>query len=75
MLDSRPTWKIHRVLDERKSLVDELTRSYKLLSGFAREYASIASITQTFTSILEDYIRKYPEQYFWFHRRWKTQPV
>lgn len=31
------------------------------------------SITQSYTSILEKKIRKYPEQYFWFHRRWKTQ--
>ncbi|MCK4829538.1 class I adenylate cyclase, partial [bacterium] len=52
MLDSRPTWKIHRVLDERKSLVDELTRSYKLLSGFAREYASMAQINQHDMAIL-----------------------
>jgi KDO2-lipid IV(A) lauroyltransferase len=39
------------------------------------EGATIESITQSFTNILEDYIRKYPEQYFWFHRRWKTQPT
>ena len=39
------------------------------------ENATIESITQAYTKILEDYIRKYPEQYFWFHRRWKTQPV
>jgi len=35
---------------------------------------SIETITQNYTSILEKFIRKYPEQYFWFHRRWKTQP-
>ncbi len=35
--------------------------------------ASIESITQAYTTILEKYIRRYPEQYFWFHRRWKTQ--
>ena len=35
---------------------------------------TIESITQNYTSILEDFIRKFPEQYFWFHRRWKTQP-
>jgi KDO2-lipid IV(A) lauroyltransferase len=36
--------------------------------------ATVESITQTYTKILEDFIRKYPEQYFWFHRRWKTKP-
>jgi len=35
MLDSRPDWKIHRVLDERKALVNELTYSYRLLSDYA----------------------------------------
>ena len=33
----------------------------------------IIEITQSFTSVLEQNIRKYPEQYFWFHRRWKTK--
>ena len=27
------------------------------------------------TKKLEDQIRKNPEQYFWMHKRWKTQPV
>jgi len=35
---------------------------------------NIKQITQAYTSILEKHIREYPEQYFWFHRRWKTQP-
>jgi len=33
----------------------------------------VTIITQRFTSRLEDEIRKRPEQYFWFHRRWKTK--
>lgn len=28
-----------------------------------------------YNKILEKYIRKYPEQWFWMHRRWKTQKV
>jgi len=31
-------------------------------------------ITQAYTVILEKLIHAYPEQYFWFHRRWKTKP-
>ncbi len=34
---------------------------------------NVEKITQTYTSILESYIKKYPEQYFWFHKRWKTK--
>lgn len=35
----------------------------------------VSGITQRFTSLLEGEIRSYPEQYFWFHRRWKPTPV
>jgi KDO2-lipid IV(A) lauroyltransferase len=30
--------------------------------------------TQIFTGIIESYVRKYPEQWLWVHRRWKTRP-
>ena len=35
---------------------------------------TIEDITQSYTSTLESYIKENPEQYFWFHRRWKTKP-
>ena len=35
---------------------------------------AIREITQEYTSVLERIIRKNPEQYFWLHRRWKSQP-
>ena len=31
--------------------------------------------TALFTRILESYIRRYPEQWLWVHRRWKTRPA
>jgi KDO2-lipid IV(A) lauroyltransferase len=34
----------------------------------------IQTNTQKFTGIIEDYVRKYPEQWLWVHRRWKTRP-
>ncbi len=43
-LDARSGWKIHRVLEERKVLVDALTTSYKSLSRFARENADSVHI-------------------------------
>jgi len=30
--------------------------------------------TARFTKIIESYIRKYPEQWIWIHKRWKTKP-
>ena len=35
---------------------------------------NIEQITQSYTSLLEKCIREKPEQYFWFHKRWKTTP-
>lgn len=34
----------------------------------------IREITERYTRALERSIRRAPEQYFWVHRRWKTQP-
>lgn len=36
---------------------------------------TVETITQKIASKLEEMIREHPEQYFWFHRRWKTQPL
>jgi KDO2-lipid IV(A) lauroyltransferase len=30
--------------------------------------------TAGFTAVIESYIRRYPEQWLWMHRRWKTRP-
>ena len=35
--------------------------------------STIESITQSYTLMLEKIITFYPQQYFWFHRRWKTK--
>jgi Kdo2-lipid IVA lauroyltransferase/acyltransferase len=36
--------------------------------------ADIRANTQLFTKRIEDYVRKYPDQWLWVHRRWKTRP-
>jgi len=30
---------------------------------------------QRFTGLLESYVRKYPDQWLWLHKRWKSTPV
>jgi KDO2-lipid IV(A) lauroyltransferase len=35
---------------------------------------AICDLTQRFTDVLADYVRRYPDEYFWAHRRWKTRP-
>jgi Kdo2-lipid IVA lauroyltransferase/acyltransferase len=30
--------------------------------------------TRLFTKVIEDYARRYPDQWLWVHRRWKTRP-
>ncbi|HXW93841.1 MAG TPA: lysophospholipid acyltransferase family protein [Terriglobales bacterium] len=36
--------------------------------------ADAVANTARFTSIIEGYVRRYPEQWLWVHRRWKTRP-
>jgi len=36
--------------------------------------ADIVANTAMFTSVIEDHIRRYPDQWLWLHRRWKTRP-
>jgi KDO2-lipid IV(A) lauroyltransferase len=34
----------------------------------------VDAIVARYTATLERWVRRYPEQYFWHHRRWKRQP-
>ena len=36
--------------------------------------ADVLANTALFAKTTEDYIRRYPEQWLWVHRRWKTRP-
>lgn len=35
----------------------------------------IMDITQKYTKILEKFVRKYPDHYFWMHKKWKSSNV
>ena len=36
--------------------------------------SSILENTRLFNEVVERYVRKYPDQWLWIHRRWKTRP-
>jgi len=36
--------------------------------------AALVANTAHYTRVIEDAIRRRPEEWFWFHRRWRTQP-
>ena len=36
--------------------------------------ADVIANTELFTKVIEQYARRYPEQWLWVHRRWKTRP-
>lgn len=42
-------------------------------TGVADE--DVVANTALFTATIEGYIRQYPEQWLWMHRRWKTRPA
>jgi KDO2-lipid IV(A) lauroyltransferase len=60
---------------------DPALRKYRLRFDPALELirsgdleADIAANTQLFTRVIEEYVRNYPDQWLWVHRRWKTRP-
>ena len=62
-------------------LWDESERKYVLrfgeeLEGVHTGDAERDAVTNTacFTAVIEQYVRRYPEQWLWMHRRWKTRP-
>src|SRR2546430_761674 len=36
--------------------------------------SDVVANTALFTKVIEDYVRRYPDQWLWVHRRWKTRP-
>jgi len=60
---------------------DPVLRKYRLrfdpavtLIRTGNDDADAVTNTGLFTKIIEGYVRRYPDQWLWVHRRWKTRP-
>jgi Kdo2-lipid IVA lauroyltransferase/acyltransferase len=63
------------------TLWDPVLRKYRLrfdpaikLLRTGDNDADIVTNTQIFTNVMESFVRRYPDQWLWVHRRWKTRP-
>lgn len=61
---------------------DPVLRKYRLrfeppvaLIRTGNNDADIVANTALFTKVIEDVVRRYPDQWLWVHRRWKTRPL
>jgi KDO2-lipid IV(A) lauroyltransferase len=60
---------------------DPSLRKYRLafepaveLARTGDDAADVRENTQRFTRVIENYVRRYPDQWLWLHRRWTTRP-
>lgn len=60
---------------------DAQRRKYRLrfepaveLVRTGNEESDVHETTQKFMHVVEDYVRTYPDQWLWVHKRWKTRP-
>jgi len=60
---------------------DPVLRKYRLrfdpavsLVRTGNDDADVIANTALFTKVIENYVRRYPDQWLWVHRRWKTRP-
>ena len=62
----------HSYWDERRGLYVLHYEPALRLEPTGDEDADIRAYTALFNRVLEGFVRKYPDQWFWVHRRWKT---
>lgn len=57
---------------EGSGFVMKIERPVELVDTGNKE-ADLVTNTQKWSDVVESYIRRYPDQWVWMHRRWKTQ--
>ena len=62
---------VHTIRIDNDRYAVELTEPL-LLSRDAEGKVDVISATQAMTSVIESWIRQYPEQWLWMHRRWRA---
>ncbi len=65
-----PMFIVHDQTGKHVLLID---KEFELINS-ADKKQTIQVNTQRLTDIIESYIRKYPAEWSWIHKRWKTQP-
>lgn len=58
---------------ERDGLIKIHLERFPDIDQFSNDDEGVRQFLIEYNKIVEKYIRKYPEQWFWMHRRWKTQ--
>ena len=58
---------------EGQEIVFEVLPEVDFTTGQARPDA-VTGLTQALTRRIEEQVRRFPAQWFWFHDRWKTRP-
>ncbi len=58
--------------ESRKRFVLKIDEPLKFEST-GDETEDVRRLTQLFTNVVEKYVRRYPDQWLWIHRRWKTR--
>jgi KDO2-lipid IV(A) lauroyltransferase len=59
--------------EEREKFVLRLQQPVSI-EGSGNEEEDVLRLTAKLSLIVEEYVRRYPDQWLWIHKRWKTRP-
>ena len=65
-----PAFMVRREGDKHVMVIDKPVE----IADTGNKEADLLTNTKRWSDIVESYIRRYPDQWVWMHRRWKTRP-